>query len=250
MSSDIWTQCAGASEVTPLALDPWRVVEAQHQISTRKLVDSDAEQQMLEELIDGVKPVPVGPRLHYLLSTPFRYPPLRYGSRFGTVLEQGIWYGAESTATALSENAYYRLVFLEGTHADLGPVDTEHTAFRVRLSTERGIDLLALPWSQHTADISSPTQYDASQALGSAMREHGIEVFRYRSARDSDEGVNVGVFVPTAFGKSRPRGFETWHCLSTKEGVEFRRRDYFEREVLRFDRECFLVDGRLPAPAT
>jgi len=29
-------------------VEPWRVVEAQHQVSTRKLVDSDAEQQVLE----------------------------------------------------------------------------------------------------------------------------------------------------------------------------------------------------------
>lgn len=56
MSSSIWTLCAGESEIAPLALDAWRAVEAQHQVATRKLVDSDAEQQLLEEMIDTVKP--------------------------------------------------------------------------------------------------------------------------------------------------------------------------------------------------
>ena len=83
MSSSIWTRCAGDSEIRPLHTSPWRVVEAQHQVSTRKLVDSTAEQVMLEEMIDGVKPPDAtGGRLHYLLFTPFRYPPLIHGSRF------------------------------------------------------------------------------------------------------------------------------------------------------------------------
>ena len=81
MSPSIWTQCAGASRIRALKLTAWRAVEAQHQVSTRKLVDSLEEQQLLESLIDAVKPpAPHGARFHYLLSTPFRYPPLRHGS--------------------------------------------------------------------------------------------------------------------------------------------------------------------------
>jgi hypothetical protein len=89
--------------------------------STRKLVDSDDEQQVLEGLIDTAKPPwPTGRRfvgLHYLLATPFRHPPLRYGSRFGTRRERGIFYCAEEQATVLAEKAYYVLLFLEGTEA-------------------------------------------------------------------------------------------------------------------------------------
>ena len=249
MSSDIWTRCAGESELTSLQLEPWRVVEAQHQVSTRKLVDSDAEQQVLEELIDSVKPPHPNQRLHYLLSTPLRYPPLRYGSRFGTVLDPGIWYGAESIRTALAESAYYRLVFLEGTRAELGALRTEHTAFRARVRTEHGIDLTVAPWTAWSDVISSPVEYDPTQRLGGAMRRAGVEAFRYVSARDPDRGINVGVFSARVFGRAKPRGFETWHCISTRAGVEFRKRDYFERTVLGFDRETFLVDGLLPAPA-
>jgi hypothetical protein len=252
MSSDIWTRCAGASELRPLRLDPWRVVEAQHLVSTRKLVDSDAEQALIEDLIETVKPpMPPGPagRLHYLLFTPFRYPPLPHGSRFGTTTEPGIWYGAESVKGALAESAYYRLVFLEGTTADLGVLEAELTAYRVRLRTERGIDLASPPFDAFADRISSKTRYDASQGLGRAMREDGVEAFRYTSARDPDGGANVGAFVPAVFGRSKPRDLETWHSMAGRDGVEFRKRDYFRRVVLRFDRAVFLVRGKLPAPA-
>ena len=39
MSSNIWTQCGAASNFRRLAANPWRVVEAQHLVSTLKLVD-------------------------------------------------------------------------------------------------------------------------------------------------------------------------------------------------------------------
>ena len=61
MSRSIWTRCEGSSRLRAIEADAWRVVESQHIVSTRKLVDSDAEQAVLEELIDRVKPpMPVG----------------------------------------------------------------------------------------------------------------------------------------------------------------------------------------------
>ena len=250
MSSSIWTRCAGDSELRALRLSPWRVVEAQHQVSTRKLVDSAAEQELLEELIERVKPPELtGGRLHYLLFTPFRYPPLRYGSRFGGRHERGIWYASENRRTAFAEVAYYRLLFLEGTRADLGAVTTQLTAFTVRMRSARGVDLVAPPFAAHRKAIASPARYASSQALGDAMRKAGVELFRYSSARDADGGVNVGAFVPAVFGKATPQGFETWHCTAVTERVELTKGDYFKRESFSFPREQFLVDGSLPAPA-
>src|SRR5688500_4494435 len=110
MSSSIWTQCAGESRLRELRREPWRAVESQHQVATRKLVDSDAEQQVLEDLIESAKPpLRTTGHLHYLLFTPLRYPPLRYGSRFGTHHEPGIWYGSETIRAVFAEVAYYRL---------------------------------------------------------------------------------------------------------------------------------------------
>jgi hypothetical protein len=250
MSSSIWTRCAGASELRPLRLSPWRAVEAQHHVSTRKLVDSIEEQILLEELIERAKPPAVAnDRLHYLLSTPFRYPPLRYGSRFAGRHERGLWYGSETRRTVFAEIAYYRFVFLEGTGADLGAVTTQLTAFTVRVRTTRGIDLVSPPFDVHRRAISSPARYAASQALGAAMRAAGVELFRYVSARDAEAGVNVGLFSPSVFGNAKPRALETWHCTATRDRVEVTKRDYFERATYAFERASFLIDGLLPAPA-
>jgi hypothetical protein len=250
MSSNIWIQCAGASRLAPLLADAWRVVESQHQVSTRKLVDSDAEQQLLEQLIDAAKP-PERTRgtLHYLLFTPFRYPPLRYGSRFGGRHERGIWYGAEILRTAFAEVAYYRLLFLEGTAADLGILQTELTSFRASIKTDNGIDLTIDPFVQHADALTSKMDYTESQALGTAMRDAGVDAFRYFSARDVKRGVCIGVMSPGSFGRRLPKALQTWNSVATRDAVEFVRRDFFEREAWIFDRLQFLVDGVLPAPA-
>jgi hypothetical protein len=226
------------------------VVEAQHQVSTRKLVDSADEQVLLEELIERVKPPDAtGGRLHYLLFTPFRYPPLRHGSRFSARHERGVWYGSEDRRTAFAEVAYYRLLFLEGTHAALGSVITQLTAFTVRVRSTHGVDLVSPPFDAHRRAIASPTKYASTQALGAAMREAGVELFRYPSARDGEGGVNVGAFSPAVFGSAKPHGFETWHCTAEREKVELTKGDYFKRETYAFSREQFLVGGALPAPA-
>ena len=250
MSSSIWMRCAGDSERRTLRLSPFRVVEAQHQVSTRKLVDTMEEQELLEELIDRAKP-PDRTRgsLHYLLATPFRYPPLRHGSRFATRRERGVWYGSETPRTAFAEVAYYRLVFLEGTRGDLGEVTTQLTAFTVRARSTSGIDLVAAPFAAFRDVIASPTSYSETQALGLAMRAAGVELFRFPSAREGgDGGVNVGILSPAAFGAAKPRGLETWHCTANRERVEITKRDYFVRETFAFARAAFLVEGSLPVP--
>jgi hypothetical protein len=250
MSSDIWTQCAGRSEIRSLTLVPWRVVESQHQISTRKLVDTLEEQALLEALIDGAKPPDAtGGRQHYLLFTPFRYPPLRHGSRFGDRNSRGIWYGAELVSTAMAEVAYYRLVFLEGTTAALDRLTVELTAFRAKAHATHGVDLVAAPFAAHRSAIASPVQYESSQALGAAMRADGVEACRYPSARDPAGGVNVAVFSPRVFGRSAPRDFQRWQAVADRTRVELSCRDYTKRAPMVFDRMAFLVDGRLPMPA-
>lgn len=250
MSSTIWTRSAAGSEIRPLAVEPWRVVEAQHLISTRKLVDSDTEQAVLEEILEAHKPpAPDSQRLHYLLFTPFRYPPLPRGSRFGGRWERGIWYGAEHIRSAFAEVAYYRLLFLEGTAANLGLVQADLTAFRAAVKTTRGLDLTCAPFDRWKGELASKTSYAATQPLGTAMRDEGVEAFRYESARDVTGGINVGVFTPRAFATRRPRDLQTWHSAATRDAVEISKRDYFAREGYRFPREDFLVGGALPSPS-
>jgi len=226
------------------------VVEAQHQVSTRKLVDSTEEQILLEELIDSVKPPDVtGGRLHYLLFTPFRYPPLPHGSRFGGKHERGIWYGSLELRSAFAEVAYYRLLFIEGSRAALGTITTALTAFAASVRTGRGIDLTSEPFESYRSKISSPSSYDASQQLGTDMRDAKVEAFRYVSARDAEGGVNVGVFVPSAFGRAKPKSFQTWHCAASRERIDLTHADYFARSDFAFPRDQFLVNDVLPSPA-
>jgi hypothetical protein len=248
MSSNIWTRCAGKSRVGALAGDAWRVVESQHLFSTRALVDSDAEHQVLEELIEGHKPRRhAGP--HFLLTTPFRYPPLPHGSRFGTRSEPGIWYGSEQPRTCFAEAAYYRLLFLAGTAADLSPLMVEVSAFRAGYKTARGVDLTRAPFRDHERAISSPAVYDDAQRLGREMRADGVEACRFRSARDRQGGANLALFTPRPFGSRRPSVPETWHCAATPAVVEFVKKDVFRRAAFAFPRSDFEVEGALPAPA-
>ena len=114
MSSPTWTPAALRSELRPYERRVWRLVEGQHLVSTRKLVDTNAEQQTLEDLIEATKPaVPEDCRgLDYLLSTPFRYRPGYRGSRFRRAgATPGVFYAAEQPAAAVAEMAFYRLLF-------------------------------------------------------------------------------------------------------------------------------------------
>lgn len=252
MSSSIWTQSAGSSRIRRLSAEPWRVVEAQHRTSTRKLVGSDREQMLLEDRLEAAKP-PVGEddaRLHYLLFTPFRYPPLAHGSRFGSRWEPGIWYGAEALRSAFAEVAYYRLLFLDGTEADLGTLETELTAFDVPIVTNRGIDLASAAFERWRSELASKTSYASTQPLGVAMRDAGVEACRYHSARDAEGGLNVAVFSSRAFAVKRPRSLQSWYSAANREAVEFSKQDYFEQQRYRFLRAAFLVDGELPHPVS
>lgn len=229
-----------------------RVVEAQFRNSTRKLVDSDEEQRVLEELIDARAklPVPEGfEGVHYLLYTPFRHPPLRNGSRFGTRRERGILYGARELATAFAEVAYYRLVFLEGTAAPLAPLTVELTSFSFRISAASGLDLTGGPFRAFEGRISSPVSYRDSQRLGARMREEGVQACLYVSARARGRAVNLAVFE-NVFRPPRPLDEQRWSCTASRERVEFRAQRLLARsEVHSFERAQFLVEGKLPAPA-
>src|SRR4030095_6173771 len=105
MEKNIWEHCKGTDHLISFSISAWRMIEAQYITTTRKLVDSFEEQDILEELIESNKPSlkENSLELHYLLSTPFRYPPLKNGSRFGTRFEPSFWYGSLELNTAMAE---------------------------------------------------------------------------------------------------------------------------------------------------
>ena len=104
------------------------MVEAQHFVSTLKVVDSLAEQALLETLLEDTKPAipPECRHLHYLLATPFRYGSLYpSGSRFrraGHTL--GVYYASEAPQTAAAEIAFYRLLFFSESPDTPWPIES------------------------------------------------------------------------------------------------------------------------------
>jgi hypothetical protein len=136
-----WTTRAVASEARLAALDLWRAVEAQHVASTMALVDTVAEQAVLERLIEASKP-PV-PRevarleLHWLLFTPFRYAPPPGGSRFRGPNDPGVFYGAEHSRTACAEVGYWRWRHLRDTPGIAAMPPRPQTVFKVPVPGRR-----------------------------------------------------------------------------------------------------------------
>ncbi len=249
---NLWQRCDGPSRIAPLNARPVRVVESQEQAATSLLVDSAAEQLLLERILEESKPPlpPEGAGYHYLITTPFRYPPLKYGSRFGTRTRCGIFYGSLAVRTALAECAYYRLLFWHGMTAPppRNRLDTEHTSFTVRVKTRRGIRLEEPPFDRFRQIIAHPADYRATQRLGEAMYEEGVEAFSYPSARDPAGGINLAVFRLAAIASRKPADNTQWLCTTRADEVSFVAAHSREARY-RFPLETFLHDGRLPQPA-
>jgi len=226
------------------------VVESQEQVATMSLVDDLDEQSALEQLLDDTKPRyrPGTTGLHYLLSTPFRYPPLRHGSRFGRRHESSIFYGSLSRDTARAEAAYYRLLFWHGqTVPPAAPYTTQHTVFEADYATEHGLQLQRPACAEHRSALTDPADYRATQALGVAMREAGIAAFEAPSARCPRGGDNVGLFEPAALACTRPTASEGCLCRTGGDQVVFISRAV--ARTLSFQLQQFALDGVLPQPA-
>lgn len=247
----IWEACAGTGQFQSISGTAWRLVESQEQIATLGYVDTLEEQALLEELLDSVKPpYPADTETyHYLLKTPFRYPPLKWGSRFGRVHEPGIFYAGCEAKTTLAESAYYRFVFWYSIKNNpiTKTITSAHTLFSVNYATDRGIRLQAAPFNQFQSQLRDPQNYSATQQLGSDMRNAGVQAFEYHSARDPALNHCVGLFVPAALAQKKPTEQIQWLCELGAHEVAFKQ--VGNKEIIRFALDNFLVDGDLPMPA-
>ncbi|MEO0971516.1 MAG: RES family NAD+ phosphorylase [Pseudomonadota bacterium] len=226
-----------------------RLVENQTQKVTAGLVDGLDELDVLEQLLEASKPRRRAgtERLDYLLASPWRYPPLPWGSRFGSRFEPGIFYGALDMTALLAEAAYYRLVFIAGMARPFaGRLISQHTRFEALYRTDCGVQLDKSPFDeQHRATLRHPSHYGACQRLGRVLREAGIEAFTYLSARCCPPHLNIALLTPDALHSNRHRRPVHGLCETHLEGVRYR----FGEQNYWFDREQFLVDGVLPQPA-
>lgn len=203
----------------------WRMVEAQHIASTMKVVDTEAEQNLLEALLEDSKPAQDASMrtLDYLLATPFRYAPLRGGSRFRAITDPGVFYGAESVRTASAELGYWRWKFLKDA-VDLARLEpVAHTAFSVEVSTQL-VDLRQAPFDADAAKWLHPTDYSATQSLARSAREAKLGGIQYRSVRDPDPAWCMALLTAQAFAQPKPNPLmQTWWLAVHSDGVTWRR---------------------------
>lgn len=247
---DIWSETKGNKEIKHMMALIFRFVESQEQVATLSLVNNVYDQGVLEELIESTKNLLPDntDTLHYLLKTPFRYPPLRYGSRFGTTYEQGIFYGSLQVTTALAETAYYRFVYMLGPEIPFQSIiSSEHSSFSVSVKSELAICLDEPPFSNYESILTSPSSYTETQQLGANMRRDGVEIFRYISARDKKKGKNVALFTPEAFHSKKPSKLTSWLCQTSINEVGFLSQEDNMRVM--YTQEDFCVNGSFPSPA-
>lgn len=245
-----WFAILAATPPTLLAGTLRRLVESQEQVATSRLVSSLTRQAQLEEMIEATKPAlrPGTENLHYLLAAPFRYPPLKHGSRFGQRSEPSLFYGSLQTRTVLAEAAYYRFVFwYDMATPPPGKLDTQHTLFGAQYRTERGLQLQEAPFAEYEAVLTHPADYSQTQALGANLRAAGIEAFEFVSARDPDHGINVALMSPAVFSNPQPIFQEAWLCELTGEHVRFK--VVHGKEVYDFVVKTFQVNDWLPRPS-
>ncbi len=247
MPSPTWTPAALSSERRSLSGLCWRTVEAQHRVSTMKVVDTLEEQSLLETLLEQTKP-PVPPEcreLHYLLATPFRYGgPYPSGSRFRRAgFTAGVFYGSTKPATAIAEMAFHRLLFYAESPGTPWPTNAgEYTAFSVKYRTTKGLDLTAPPFDDERGRWTNRTDYTACQDLAEAAREAHVDVLKYPSAR-VDGGVNLALLTCRAFAARAPIDRQTWRMHLSAHGV--RVVCDAPQARLEFDREAFASDPRI-----
>lgn len=245
----IWAACKGEEQIKPISGTLYRLVESQEQVATTGYVDTLDEQAVLEELLEESKPVypdEVIDELHYLLKTPFRYPPLEWGSRFGRKHEPSLFYGGESLAATLAESAFYRFVFLLAMEGEPPGhrLNTEHTVFTVGYSAQKGIQLQHPPFDTYRAQLTHKQDYSASQQLGSDMRSAGVEAFQYLSARSTEPELCVALYTVNLFTSNQPETLEQWLCELTAELVTFKA--VASSRTYQYPLEMFEVDGVFP----
>lgn len=248
MSSSTWTPAALSSDARSLAGTCWRLVEAQHHVSTLKLVDSVDEQELLEDLIETTKP-PLPPEclgLHYLLSTPFRYgAAYPTGSRFRRAgMTEGIFYAAETPKTAVAEMAFYRLLFFAESPNTSWPTNpAEYTAFSVEYATKKAIDLTKGKYDADRTKWTHVTDSSHCQAFADVARVAKIEIIRYASVRDPAKGMNLALLTCRAFASPKPIDQQTWRIRLSNAGAQAICEA--PKSGITFDRKTFAADPRI-----
>ena len=237
-----------AGGLTSYANSVCRMVETQEYAATTSLVDDLEEQAILEQILDDFKPSYAADtqNLHYLISTPFRYPPLMYGSRFGSITEASYFYASESIESCLAEAAFYRFYLIDGTETPFPKmIQSEHSLFFVQVASQQTLDLTQIADPAIQTQLTDPNCYSFTQKVGQDARQIGVDLLRYFSARSKTQGINIAIDNHTVIQSEKPEDKVEYICqLDPKTGIlRFSQPRTFP---IMFTREQYLVDGKLP----
>ncbi|TNC80802.1 MAG: hypothetical protein C9356_11810 [Oleiphilus sp.] len=239
-----------SEDFIPLRALVKRLVESQQKSATFEVAGFDPDKHdVLEALLERHKPKldEALDQRHYLIKTPFRYPPLRHGSRFGSRHERGIFYASYTDACLFAEVAYYRFVFLEDMDVPLeDPIITEHSLFGVRVETTKAIALDEGRFDEDRETWRNTDNYGPCQRFGRLAREQGADIIRYFSARTNDGARNVAVLNHEAI-VSDPKNMISVRCTLTKDIVHFLQPG--SGKVFAYKRDDFVSNDVLPRPS-
>ena len=245
-----WYGISIEDHIQPLSGRGYRLVENQEEIASTEIVTTLEEQAILEEMLETLSKPKLRSgteSLNYLLSTPFRYPPLQNGSRFGTKQEPSLFYGGTTVDVTLCEGAYYRFFFyhdMEDPPID-GALKSQHTLFDFSYQTGAGIKLQGSPFDSHRIILRDPANYTETQALGSGMRETEIKAFEYISARDTNMGINIALYDETPLTCIGPINTSACLCQTEIDKVTYS----IDGKIASFSIRQFQVHGILPNPS-
>jgi hypothetical protein len=223
----MWQDINLAQHRKPGKIAGVRLVEDQNRSATFKLTDTLEEHQLLEKLLEDSKPPKPSdcPVDDYLLFTPFRYPPLREGTRFGRVTERSPFYGSQTLPPAMAEMAHKQFRFMEDTEAEIPPFSVHYTSFSFHARTASMLDLTAPPFDGEDALIHHAKDYTHSQKLAAQARKLGVELLQYRSVRLAG-GTNFCLFTPRIFTRKSSK-HRHWLCFISPRQIGF----YENREL-------------------
>lgn len=232
MTQAVWSRDWFDSGVGSKSMKAWRGVEAQHVVSTMRLVDSRHEQDVLEALLEGSKPPAplMKTQKHFLIFTPFRYRP-RHPSRFRSGGKLGLWYGAEELFAACAEVAYWQHRFvMDSVGLTKGDVMTEHTFFQAAIDGA-AIDLMAPPWVAARIAWTHGSDYTHTQAVAEAASERGVQWICYESVRAPGHRCAAVLDVDALDMVAKGATQQTWRCKANRHAV-----------MMVHDQDCYVWD--------
>jgi hypothetical protein len=153
-------------------------------------------------------------------------------------------YAAQTAQTAVAEMSFYRLLFHAESPDTPWPANpAEYTAFSASYATRKAIDLTRGRYARDRARWMHLTDYAACQALADAARDAKVEVIRYMSVRDPQQGTNIALLTGRAFAKATPTSLQTWHIHPSAAGAHAVCES--PRSRVTYDRQTFAADARI-----